>query len=1052
MFKYLFLKPEKMPKREATAYISAEEAHDFVRDWEVAPGRELHIDLETTGLDWHYSDGGEIVSIAIASSTAIYYVDVRELGAGAWEHFLNKLSSCNLFAFNMCFDGGWLYHYCYKYGSNPDKMLEAFSGCTLTLFRALANEGYFGQTHSLEVAMETLLLWEDINKHWLKDALARHNLKKGEMWKLIDLEPAEFAKYNALDAEASFQLNAFFIKNLVRHGLMHRYQFHLNEEMVQIRELIEQQWVGIKIHQEKLLTYIEALKKKLVETEAAFRNHELTRDYITGWEQKAAEDFYKPHVSIKRVFAKHQDAPWECPEEWLIHPIAEGEGKKRAKWEQELGCRFYKEVIAEKPRNEGKPAPRFNMQSNAHMQGLIYGHLFNYTVNQSKRIVTMHLPNRDVDLFLTKEGGLPVGKEMYQVIGDVGNIISTYARTEKELGYAETLLAKSAKDGRVHPQFKPHGTMTGRLSASGGINCFHPSVELLTKRGWVGCLDITETDEVWQVNPISKQGSWSRPSAVIKQWHEGDLLCFGGARGELKVTPNHRMAWYGSSNQCGHKYLRTTPASEGIPVNREFILTSSFSAVGEIFPEDEIWMACALQADGSKLKDKANTYTVGVRKERKREKLEQLTGVAAKFYDMPCGQWQYRWNSIKFESPLLKADKTLDLSKVSTAQVDVVLEAIAFWDGHRRAVKGVHVEYSSTKEVNVDELMTYFSRAGYSVSKRFYNYGGNAHWRCVITNHIHLEFRMDKLRSEAYAGYVGCVSVPTEHILVRADGRCWVTGNCQQYPKIEECLGCFVADPGNEIVSCDAKALEPTIQAEFSQDAFLQELYLAPKPHDIYLFWAQYLHPDPEIRKALLRDYPKAWESDSMEELKKKYKAARNLIKVPVLSFSYGMAAKKLYAGWRRQGYKITFNDAVNTYETYWEKLATYKAWGDDLRNEVVARGGWMLNGFGFPMAIPEERMKDVPNTFVQSTGHAVLMVYNKHVVRLIKKYGVTTHKPVIQDFHDERICQVAKHETELMKHILKEAWQLTNEELQGSVGFSGEPAWGSSLWSVKGG
>lgn len=745
MFKYLFLKPKKMPKREATAYISAEEAPDFVRDWEVAPGRELHIDLETTGLDWHFSDGGEIVSMAIASSKAIYYVDVRELGAGAWEHLLNKLSSCNLFAFNMCFDGGWLYHYCFKYGSNPDKMLEALSGCTLTMFRSLANEGYFGQTHSLEVAMETLLRWQDVNKHWLKDALARHNLKKGEMWKLIDLEPAAFAKYNALDAEASFQLKALFIKNLARHGLMHRYQFHVNEEMVQIRELIEQQWVGIKIAQDKLAQYIESLKKKLVETEAAFRNHELTRDYITGWEQKAAEEFYKPHVSVKRVFAKHQDAPWERPEEWLIHPIAEGEGKKRAKWEQELGCRFYKEEIVQKPRNEGKPAPKFNMQSNAHMQGLIYGHLFNYTVNQNKRIVTMHLPDRDVDLFLTKEGGLPVGKEMYQVIGDVGNIISTYARTEKELGYAETLLAKSAKDGRVHPQFKPHGTMTGRLSASGGINL-------------------------------------------------------------------------------------------------------------------------------------------------------------------------------------------------------------------------------------------------------------------------------------------------------------------QQYPKTADCLGCFVADEGNVIIDIDFAALEPVVQTEFSRDESLRELYLAHQPHDIYLWWAQYIHPNPEVRKELQREYPIAWRNGTMEEFKKKYKNPRNLCKVPVLAFSYSMGAKKLYASWRRMGHKITFDDAVNTYETYWEKLATYKAWGDDLRNEVVARGGWMLNGFGFPMAIPEERMKDVTNTFVQSTGHAVLMVYNKHVSRLVKQRGLRSHTPMVQDFHDERIAQVATSQAAAYTQVLRDAMTLTNEELQPDVPFKGEPAQGNSIWEVKGG
>jgi DNA polymerase I-like protein with 3'-5' exonuclease and polymerase domains len=744
--RYLFLIPEKMPQRNDYIVVSREDASSFVVDWEIASGREIHIDFETTGLDWHVRGNNfDIVSVAIVSSTAAFYVDTRDLSTYDWDLFLRKLSTTNIFAFNVCFDGGSLYRKAEDVGFGGQKILPALAGCTLTLFRALANEGYFGQTHSLEVAQETLLLWENINKNWLKEALTRHGLKKGEMAKLQDLEPEAFAYYNVMDSEASYQLNAFFIRNLVRTELMHRYKFHVNEEMIQIRELIEQQWYGIKIDQPKLLAYMEKLKKELVETEHKFRTHRLTKEYIDNWEKNAAEELYAPHVSVKRVFAKKSDAPWEKPEEWIVHPIEEGAAGKRAAWEKQLGCRFYKETTVVSPRNAGKPAPKFNMQSNAAMAELIYGHLFHYEVDNRKRTVTIYAEGRAIELFLTKQGGLPVGKEMYQVIGELGQVISTYARKEKELGYAETLLAKSSHDGRAHPQFKPHGTMTGRLSASGGLNL-------------------------------------------------------------------------------------------------------------------------------------------------------------------------------------------------------------------------------------------------------------------------------------------------------------------QQYPKTADCLGCFVADEGHVIVDCDAKALEPTIQAEFSQDPALRELYLADKPHDIYLWWAQHIHPTPSVRTELQRDYPKAWREGKMEELKKKYKEARNLIKIPVLSFSYSMGAKKLYANWRRQGYKITFDDAVGVFDTYWEKLAVYKAWGDELRNEVITRGGWMLNGFGFPMCIPEERMKDATNTFVQSTGHAVLMVYNKHVKRLLELNEVRTHIPIIQDFHDERICQVHESEADVMQWILAEAWNKVNEELGGTITFSGVPAVGRSIWDVKGG
>ncbi len=109
-----------------------------------------------------------------------------------------------------------------------------------------------------------------------------------------------------------------------------------------------------------------------------------------------------------------------------------------------------------------------------------------------------------------------------------------------------------------------------------------------------------------------------------------------------------------------------------------------------------------------------------------------------------------------------------------------------------------------------------------------------------------------------------------------------------------------------------------------------------------------------------------------------------------------------------------------------------------------------MLNGFGFPMCIPEERMKDAHNAYVQSTAHAVLMVYNKHVKRLLQLNDVETHTPIIQDFHDERISQVAKEDAELFVAILNEAMDAVNRELDPDIKFKGAPCISTSFWEFK--
>jgi DNA polymerase I-like protein with 3'-5' exonuclease and polymerase domains len=131
--------------------------------------------------------------------------------------------------------------------------------------------------------------------------------------------------------------------------------------------------------------------------------------------------------------------------------------------------------------------------------------------------------------------------------------------------YVEGILSRQV-NGTIYPSFLQHGTTSGRYSCADpnfqnlpandtrvkeGIVappgykilnadfCLHPKTELLTERGWVPVLEVTETDRVWQVNKDTLLGSWVTPSRLVKRYYEGDMYSFK----ELVVTENHTMLW-----------------------------------------------------------------------------------------------------------------------------------------------------------------------------------------------------------------------------------------------------------------------------------------------------------------------------------------------------------------------------------------------------------------------------------------------------------------------------------------------------------------------------
>ena len=420
----------------------------------------VHIDLETTGLN-PLTD--RIVTFGIATGEGCYAIDGSALDPSAAAALRKWLLGRALISYNAVFDMAFLTTWL---GQAP-----TVGGCSLTLFRMLSTEGYKGQRWSLEVAMTDILGWETTQKSWLTDALTKHKLKKCDMFRLAALEPEPFARYCALDAEASRQLHAYLMWFVEEHvdswgpAVLDQYEGWKTE----IELLVEQELGGLHIDRPKLEAFNSQLFYDILKADGAVRCLPEVKKASKLWTAEATSRLI---ASMKarptKRWATCLDDLQEPGVQWTFQA---SRSQKLQPWELEQGGRYYTQQVST-PKEQKL---LLNFSSDDHVRWLLYGQLYpNVRTGEPDRrgrcpfILT--IGDKEYELDATDSGRLPVDKAVMPVFGEVGKKLSEYNRLTKLKGYVERALERSAGDGLIHPKFRTHGTVTGRLAADGGFN------------------------------------------------------------------------------------------------------------------------------------------------------------------------------------------------------------------------------------------------------------------------------------------------------------------------------------------------------------------------------------------------------------------------------------------------------------------------------------------------------------------------------------------------------------------------------------------------------
>lgn len=273
--------------------------------------------------------------------------------------------------------------------------------------------------------------------------------------------------------------------------------------------------------------------------------------------------------------------------------------------------------------------------------------------------------------------------------------------------------------------------------------------------------------------------------------------------------------------------------------------------------------------------------------------------------------------------------------------------------------------------------------------------------------------------------------------------------NLQQQPKSAGYLECFMARPGHKIVTMDFAALEPKVTAYYSRDTNLMNLY-GPnaKANDVYLYNAAKMGQLGKKIRECGYD-PDNPTPESIKKAKKECKLDRAISKKFTLSANYGASAKKLYEDLQMQGIDIALNTCYQYHREFWDLYKGIKVFEEVLLDTYKQNKGWILNGYGRPLAIDDYKTKDIVNRFVQSTGHDILVVFIRMLYHNLKAAEIPW-MPWIIDFHDETMIEVPIDYIEPAVRCFEKARAELNEFLNWDVSMTGDVEIASNLAEIK--
>lgn len=244
-------------------------------------------------------------------------------------------------------------------------------------------------------------------------------------------------------------------------------------------------------------------------------------------------------------------------------------------------------------------------------------------------------------------------------------------------------------------------------------------------------------------------------------------------------------------------------------------------------------------------------------------------------------------------------------------------------------------------------------------------------------------------------------------------------------------------------VHADLSAIEPTITAHYSEDSSLHKVF-GQGLGDIYLDLALELFPwDQELKIGYNPHAPVT------KAVKEKFAHQRKIAKVIQLAVQYTGTGHTVARNLTKDGVPTTLHQAEGYVRAYWRKFHKVHEMNQRLR-ELNRREGHLRNVIGRIIQVPDPEYKDLPNRFIQSSAHDVLILWVSEIYAMCKDRGIEI-RPILLDCHDSTSNQVPKHQEQMLKDVYIESLSKINSMLGLSVTIRADMKTFTTLAGLKG-
>lgn len=389
------------------------------------------------------------------------------------------------------------------------------------------------------------------------------------------------------------------------------------------------------------------------------------------------------------------------------------------------------------------------------------------------------------------------------------------------------------------------------------FECFDKETEILTPQGWKKIPEITDQDIVAQYNFNSKIISFTNPKKVVKYPYKGKLHHYKSRNTDICVTPNHDLLLISPTAKRFKK-----KSEEGI-WGRNYSYPCSGYKAGI---DDNITalekLLVAIQADGSLFgntpsgKDRnRKDCTMQFSKPRKIEELKKiLLECNLEYQEVINGEFTKFYFHLpeNIDVSQIKNLGFINIESITSNKAQQFVIEILKWDASGQRY------YNSNKEA-IDKFqilcvlsgrraMVSTSRTAKQNLKATLPQGGNpkSAKTSYVVNTTQTEKCMYPYREEInYDDYVYCLSVETENLVTRRNGKVAFTGNTihqTAYALLNDTLGlddweAFITDEET------AAKLDNLLNVQFESLTTLDVQYFTTGRHEHY--------PDREAKEKL---------------------------------------------------------------------------------------------------------------------------------------------------------------------------------------------------------